>query len=122
MSLVERFLLLPVSFVERSYLTHYLQGAYIPPVLRETPQPDSPNDHSHSGFGYHSFGNTDHMGRKSASHTPSHTLPPSNPQQAKSTLERNADKAKSSTGGGGIGSAVRKDTLTLKDNQPKLFV
>lgn len=106
-----------------------IQGAYIPPVLRETPQADSPNEQSHSsGLGYHSFGNTDHMGRKSASHTPSHTLPPNNPQQAKSTLERNADKAKTTGGaggrgsGGGVGNAVRKDTLTSKDNQPKLFV
>lgn len=89
-----------------------MQGAYIPPVLREAPQPDSSKDHSHSGFGYHSFGNTDHMGRK----TPTGALSPTLQQ---STLERDSSyKSKSSSGAG--------STASIKDqaqgSQAKSFV
>lgn len=96
-----------------------VKGAYIPPVLRDSPQTSTLRDHSsHSSFGYHSFGNTDNMGRKTSSLSP--TL-----QQSGSTLERNASSKPHplSTVGGVAGTGKKYETVGLKDPpQSKSFV
>jgi hypothetical protein len=85
-----------------------MQGAYIPLVLQENSQQASYRDHSYGSLGYHSFGNADHMGRR----TP--TLSPTGSHSIKqATLEREG----SSKGGAGL-PGVHKDQGT----QGKAFV
>lgn len=104
-----------------------MQGAYIPPVLREPSHVEASTqskDHSHSGMGYHSFGNTDHMGRRNTPTSPTggSFSPTMSQQQSTSTLERNTSTPISSSkpgGGGGGGVANGKET---KDPLQKSFV
>ena len=109
-----------------------VQGAYIPPVLHATPKDDhnSSKDHSHSSYGYQSFGSTDRMGRKTPSQTPTPTLSPTPQPQlsATSTLERSAHKLKPGGSGGpgvvggGAGGGVSTAGKIIDKDQPKPFV
>ncbi len=107
------------NIAEQNYL--FLQGAYIPPVLQDTPQSEpGSKDHSHSGFGYQSFGSTDRMGRKSASQTPNPAFSPTpQPQQSTSTLER-----RRSPGGPVVGGAsgANQSAMAKDREKPKAFV
>ena len=79
-------ILMPQYFI---FFLLFRVNSYISPVLRDS-APDPLYDNSATGYGYQSFGSTDHMGRRS----PCHVGVTSNPIKGMSTLERSMSKAK----------------------------